>query len=104
MTKLPSRSALMRPPEPRVESIRRRRIMAAGPSRPYIEPEFSYVTDTAIYGAYNGPGTNLRQIDQFDVTTGATTQWWTSKRSCRACRGTYVGGIESSAGPTERIM
>lgn len=69
----------------------------------YIEPEFSSVTDTVIYGSYNGPGTNLHQIDQFDVTTGATTQLIDLETLVPGLAGTYIGGVQSSAGPTERI-
>ena len=69
----------------------------------YIEPQFSYVTDTAIYGSYNGSGTNLHQIDQFDVTTGAVTQLVDLETLVSGLAGTYIGGVQSSAGPTERI-
>ena len=69
----------------------------------YIEPEFSYVTDTVLYGSYNGPGTNLHQIDQFDVATGTTTQLLDLETLVTGLTGTYIGGVQSSAGPTERI-
>ena len=69
----------------------------------YIEPQFSYVTDTVIYGAYNGPGNDLHQISQFDLSTGVSTPIIDLETLVSGLAGTYVGGIQSSAGPTERI-
>src|SRR6266540_2212011 len=37
--------------------------------RLYIEPQFSYVTDSLIYGSLSG--STLRTIDQYDFSTGA---------------------------------
>ena len=41
----------------------------------YIEPQFSYVNDSLIYGSLGGViGATLRTIDQFDFSTGSYTR------------------------------
>jgi hypothetical protein len=70
----------------------------------YVEPQFSYVDDSAIYGSVTRPGASLRTIDQFDFGTGEYTQLLDLDTLAPALQGTYVGGIASSAGPTERIL
>jgi len=67
----------------------------------YIEPQFSYVSDSLIYGSASG-GT-LRTIDQYDFSTGLYTRLFDLDTLVPGLSGTYVGGIMSSAGATERI-
>jgi hypothetical protein len=68
----------------------------------YIEPQVSYVNDTQIYGSRSGG--SLHTIDQYDFATGAYTQLLDLESVETGLAGTYVGGISSSAGPTERIL
>lgn len=71
----------------------------------YIEPQFSYVDDTVIYGSFRGSGASLRTIDQFDFSTGQYTRLLDLDTLVSAdLRGTYIGGIASSAGPVERVL
>lgn len=68
----------------------------------YIEPQFSYIDDSIIYGTVGGP---LPTIDQYDFSTGEYTRLLDLGTLVSAdLRGTYVGGIASSAGPVERIL
>jgi hypothetical protein len=71
------------------------------PLRFYIEPQFSYVNDSAIYGSLGGAG---HTIDQFDFGTGQYTRLLDLATVAGGLDGTYVGGIASSAGVTERIL
>jgi hypothetical protein len=68
----------------------------------YIEPQFSYVNDSIIYGSVAG-GT-LRTIDQYNFATGAYSQLLNLDTLASGLSGTYIGGVGSSAGATERIM
>jgi hypothetical protein len=70
----------------------------------YIEPQFSYVSDSLIYGSYSGSGGNLHTIDQYDFTTTTYTRLLDLETVVPGLAGTYIGGIASSAGPTEKIM
>ena len=70
----------------------------------YIEPQFSYVTNSQIYGSYNGPGGTRRTIDQYDFATGAYTTLADLDALVADLNGTYVGSIASSAGDVERIL
>jgi hypothetical protein len=70
----------------------------------YVEPQFSYVSDSIIYGTMSGAGANYRSVDQYDFTTGAYTRLIDLETVVPDLAGTYVGGLASSAGPTERIM
>ena len=68
----------------------------------YIEPQFSYVEDSLIYGSVSGG--SLHTIDQYDVGTGRYTQLLDLETVAAGLTGTYIGGISSSAGPDERIL
>jgi hypothetical protein len=68
----------------------------------YIEPQFSYVNDSIIYGSVSSG--NLHTIDQYDFSTGLYTHILDLESFVSGLSGTYIGGIASSDGPTERIM
>jgi Putative Ig domain len=70
----------------------------------YIEPQFSYVDNARIYGSVTGSGASLRTIDQFDFGTGVYTRLLDLDTLATGLQGTFVGGIASSAGATERII
>jgi hypothetical protein len=70
----------------------------------YIEPQFSYVDDSIIYGSSNGAGSTKRTIDQYDFNTGAYTRLMDLDTIVAGLSGTYIGSVASSGGPTERIM
>ena len=70
----------------------------------YIEPQFSYVSDSIIYGSYNGSGGNLHSIDQFDFSTSSYGRILDLETVVPGLAGTYIGGVGSSAGATERLM
>jgi putative Ig domain-containing protein len=65
----------------------------------YIEPQFSYVTDSVVYGSVGGAQT----IDQYDFSTGTYTRILDLSTVVSGLSGTYIGGIASSAGTTERL-
>jgi len=68
----------------------------------YIEPQFSYVNDSIIYGSVSGG--SLHTIDQYDFSTGAYSRILDLDTLVGGLAGTYIGGVASSAGATERIM
>jgi hypothetical protein len=70
----------------------------------YIEPTFSRVADSRIYGSYSGSGATLRTIDEYDFETRAYARLIDLDQIVPGLAGTYVGSIASSAGPVERIM
>jgi hypothetical protein len=70
----------------------------------YIEPQFSYVRDAVIYGSYSGTGGTLRTIDQYDFTTASYSRLIDLDALVPGLAGTYIGGLKSSAGSTERIV
>ncbi len=70
----------------------------------YIEPQFSYVDNGRIYGSVTGRGASLRTIDQYDFATGSYTRLLDLDDLVSGMQGTFVGGIASSAGATERIV
>ena len=70
----------------------------------YIEPQFSYVDDSRLYGSVTGSGASLRTIDQYDFGTGEYTRLLDLDTLVPGLQGTYIGGIASSAGPAERIV
>jgi putative Ig domain-containing protein len=70
----------------------------------YIEPQFSYVSDSLIYGSYSGSGGNLHSIDQYDFATSSYSRLLDLETLVPGLAGTYIGGIGSSAGQTERLM
>jgi hypothetical protein len=73
-------------------------------ARFFNEPTFSYATPGVLYGTYNGSGANLRSVDQFDIASGQYTQLLNLDTLAPDLAGTYVGGILSSAGPSEKII
>src|SRR5689334_21868518 len=68
----------------------------------YIEPQFSFVDDSVIYGSLAGG--SLHTIDQYSFSTGAYSRILDLETVVSGLSGTYIGGIASSAGATERIM
>jgi hypothetical protein len=71
----------------------------------YIEPEFSSVDDSLIYGSVSGiAGATLRTIDQYNFTTGTYSRLLDLDAIVPGLSGTYIGGVASSAGPVERVM
>ena len=70
----------------------------------YIEPQFSYVSDSIVYGSYSGSGATLHTIDQYDFTAQAYTRLLDLDAISAGLSGTYIGGLASSAGSPERIM
>jgi hypothetical protein len=69
----------------------------------YIEPQFSYVSDSIIYGSYSGTGSTRHTIDQYDFSTGLYTKLMDLDTIAGGLSGTYIGGVGSSGGPNERI-
>jgi len=69
----------------------------------FNEPTFSYVTPGVMYGTYNGTGSNLRSIDQYDLETGQYTQLINLDGLASGLSGTYTGGLGVSAGPAEKL-
>jgi hypothetical protein len=67
------------------------------------EPQFSFVSESIIFGIYTGSGSNLRTISSFDFNTGAYSSILDLDTVVSGLAGTYVGGISSSAGATERV-
>ncbi len=70
----------------------------------FNEAQFSYVDDRQVYATYNGSGATMRTIDQYDFSTGGYTRLLDLDTLAPALNGTYVGGLDSSAGPVERLM
>jgi hypothetical protein len=68
----------------------------------YVEPQFSFVNDSIIYGA--AAGGSLHTIDQYDFSTGVYSRILDLDQIVPGLSGTYVGGVSSSAGATERLM
>ena len=70
----------------------------------YIEPQFSYVNDSLIYGSVTGmSGATLRTIDQYDFSSRLYTRLLDLDALVPGLAGTYIGGIVSSGGPAERV-
>jgi hypothetical protein len=68
----------------------------------YIEPQFSFLSDSIIYGSVSGG--SLRTVDQYDFSTGVYSRILDLDQIVPGLSGTYIGGIASSAGTTERLM
>ncbi len=68
----------------------------------YIEPQFSYVNDSIIYGSVAGG--NLHTVDQYDFSTGAYSPILDLETVVSGLSGTYIGGVASSASSPERLM
>jgi hypothetical protein len=80
------------------------RFSRGAPLRFYIEPQFSYVNDSLIFGSVTGSGASLRTIDQYDFATNAYTRLLDLDALVPGLQGTFVGGLASSAGSPERIL
>jgi hypothetical protein len=68
----------------------------------YIEPQFSYVDAGILFGSVSGG--SLRTIDQYDFATGEYTRLLDLDVLAQGLKDTYIGGVSSSAGATERIL
>lgn len=68
----------------------------------YIEPQFSYLRDSLTYGSLVGG--SLRTIDQYDFTTATYSRLLDLDALVPGLAGTYIGGVASSAGTTERVL
>jgi len=65
----------------------------------YIEPEFSRVSDSLIYGSTSGiSGSTLRTIDQYDFSTGLYARLLDLDTIVPGLSGTYIGGLAASDG------
>ena len=70
----------------------------------YMEPQFSFVNDSLIFGSLTGSGASLRTIDQYDFGSHEYTRLLDLDTLASGLQGTYVGVIVSSAGPVERVL
>src|SRR5215831_12747329 len=68
----------------------------------YIEPQFSYVNDSVIYGSVSGG--SLRTIDQYDFGSRQYARLLDLDTVVPGLQNTYVGGVASSAGAPERLL
>ena len=68
----------------------------------YIEPQFSFVNDSVIYGSTSSG--SLRTIDQYDFGNQKYTRLLDLDTLTPGLQNTFVGGIASSTGPPERIL
>ncbi|MBA3885085.1 MAG: putative Ig domain-containing protein [Acidobacteria bacterium] len=70
----------------------------------FAEPTFSYVTPGLLYGTYNGAGSNLRSVDQYDIETKQYRSLLNLDTLVPGLEGTYAGGLLNSGGATERLV
>ena len=70
----------------------------------FNEPVFSYVTPGIAFGTFNGSGSNLRSVDQYDFATGGYTQLLNFDTLVPNLAGTYTGGLGISGGAVERLI
>ena len=70
----------------------------------FNEPIFSYVTPGVAYGTFNGSGSNLRSVDQFDFASGLYSQLLNLDTLAPNLAGTYTGGLGVSGGAVERLI
>jgi hypothetical protein len=70
----------------------------------FNEPTFSYLTPGVLYGTFNGNGSTLHSVDQYDFDTGQYTQLMNLESLAPNLANTYTGGVGASAGAVERIM
>jgi hypothetical protein len=70
----------------------------------YLEPQFSFVNDSVIYGSYSGSGATLRTVDKYDFSTGQYSTIFNLDAVQAGLSGTFIGGLGSSAGPNERVV
>jgi hypothetical protein len=70
----------------------------------FNEPTFSYVLPGIAYATFNGSGSNLRSVDQYDFETGQYSQLLNLDTLAPNLAGTFLGGLGVSAGPVERLI
>jgi hypothetical protein len=70
----------------------------------FNEPTFSYSTPGILYGTATISGSNLRSVDQYDLTTGQYSQLINLDALVPNLAGTYAGAVLASAGPSEKIV
>jgi hypothetical protein len=70
----------------------------------YLEPQFSFVNDSVIYGSSSLSGSTLRTVDKYDFSTGQYSTIFNLDAVQPGLSGTFIGGLGSSAGPNERIL
>ena len=70
----------------------------------FNEPTFSYVTPDLAYATYNGPGSNLHSVDQYDFQSGRYSRLLDLETLADGLAGTYTGGLGASAGDVERLF
>ncbi len=70
----------------------------------FNEPTFSYITPGVAYGTYNGAGSNLHSVDQYDFYSGEYSQLLNLETLAGGLAGTYTGGLGNSAGAAERLF
>ena len=70
----------------------------------FNEPTFSYVTPGLAYATYNGPGSNLHSVDQYDFQSGQYSRLLDLESLADGLAGTYTGGLGASAGDVERLF
>ena len=70
----------------------------------FNEPTFSYIVPGIAYATFNGIGSNLRSVDQYDFETGEYSQLLNLDTLAPNLAGTYIGGLGVSAGPVERLI
>jgi hypothetical protein len=70
----------------------------------FAEPTFSYLRPGILYGTYNGSGSNLRSVDQYDLATQQYTTLLNLDTLVADLGGTYIGGLLNSSGASERLV
>ena len=70
----------------------------------YLEPQFSFVNDSIVYGSSSLSGSTLRTVDKYDFSTGQYSTIFNLDAVQSGLSGTFIGGIGSSAGPNERVL
>jgi hypothetical protein len=70
----------------------------------FNEPTFSYVTPGVAYATYNGSGSNLRSVDQYDFQSDQYSQLLNLDSLATGMEGTYTGGLGASGGDVERLF
>ncbi len=71
--------------------------------RSAVEPEFSFVDRSIVFGVYNGAGSNLRTITAYDFSQNVYTPILNLDTVVSGLAGTYVGGLAASAGAVEKL-
>jgi hypothetical protein len=68
------------------------------------EPQFSFVSPNILYVTRQDAANDWPIIRMFDFSTGAYTDLLNLGEAAPIARGTYTGGLASSAGSPERVM